>query len=166
MKLHVMGGKEDVFSLAGFHFRAIFYPDYYINNGVPASHSPEFKNPVFIIAVERQGKPVTNGTVARDGALAFADYQLVLKDLPYWVSFSVFKEQGLSIIYAGFALASLAVIWRFIFYRRELIGTVRDEDGVRLLVVAGRSEFYKSLTEDEFTCLFNKLLKNKGRTDT
>jgi hypothetical protein len=37
---------------------------------------------------------------------------------------------------------------------------------VRLLVVAGRSEFYKSLTEDEFAGLFTKLLEKKGRTDT
>jgi hypothetical protein len=166
MKLHVMGGKEDVFPLAGFHFRAIFYPDYYIKDGAPASHSPEFKNPVFVIAVERQGKPIAKGSVTKDGALDFADYQLVLKELPYWVSFSVYKERGLSIIYAGFAIASLAVIWRFLLYRRELIGTVRDEDGVRLLVVAGRSEFYKSLTEDEFAGLFTKLLEKKGRTDT
>lgn len=168
MKLNVMGGKEDVFSLAGFHFRARFYPDYFINNGVPASHSPEFKNPVFIISVEQQGKAITKGTVTKDGTLAFADYQLVLKDLPYWVRFSVYKERGLSIIYMGFAIASLAVIWRFLFYRREVIGVVREKDGVQLLIVAVRSEFYKSrLVEDEYTSLFSKLLgKNGEKTDT
>ncbi|GFE57817.1 cytochrome c biogenesis protein ResB [Geobacter sp. AOG1] len=165
-KLNVMGGKEDVFSLAGYHFRAVFYPDYYIKNGAPASHSAEFKNPVFMISVERQGKTITTGTVTKGGSLAFADYQLMLKELPYWVRFSVFKERGLSIIYAGFAIASLAVVWRFLFYRREVIGIVREEEGESLLVVAGRSEFYKSLTEDEFTAMFNKLLDNDGRTDT
>jgi hypothetical protein len=132
---------------------------------VPASHSSEFKNPVFAITVERQGKLITKGTVTKESALAFGDYQLVLKELPYWVSFSVYKEQGISIIYAGFAVASLAIIWRFLFYRRELIGAVRDEDGEQRIVVAGRSEFYKSLTEDEFAGLFDKILDTKGRSD-
>jgi len=166
MKLDVMGGKEDVFSLAGFHFRAIFYPDYYLKNGTPASHSPEFKNPVFIITVEQQGKSITKGPVTVDGALTFADYQLVLKELPYWVRFNVYKERGLSIIYAGFAVASLAVIWRFLFYRREIIGAVRESEGERHLVVAGRSEFYKSLAEDEFTALFEKILDTGRRKIT
>jgi hypothetical protein len=166
IKLNVMGGKEDVFSLAGFHFRAHFYPDYVMENGVPSSRSPEFKNPVFIIAAEQRGKPVSKGPVSKDDALTFADYRLVLKELPYWVRFSVYKERGLSIIYAGFALASLAVIWRFLFYRREVIGAVRRKDGLPLLVVAGRSEFYKSLTEDEYINLFEKLLENNRRTVT
>ena len=58
---------------------------------------------------------------------------------------------------SGFAIASLAVIWRFLFYRREILGAVREGDGERRLVVAGRSEFYKSLAEDEYTALFEKL---------
>jgi len=165
-KLNLTGGKEDVFSLAGFHFRTTFYPDYYVKDGAPASRSQEFKNPLFMVTVEQTGKTIAQGPVTKDGTLAFADYQLVLKELPYWVRFSVYKERGLSIIYAGFAIASLAVIWRFLFYRREIIGIVRQEDGRALLVVAGRSEFYKSLTEDEFTSLFEKILALKGRTDT
>jgi hypothetical protein len=165
VKLNVMGGKEDVFSLAGFQFRAIFYPDYFIKNGAPASHSPEFNNPVFIITAEQQGKAITKGTLTKDGVLAFADYQLVLKELPYWVRFSVFKQRGLAVIFAGFAVASLAVIWRFLFYRREIIGVVRKEEGGSLVVVAGRAEFYKSLTIDEFASLFDKLFGMNRRTD-
>ena len=161
MKLNVMGGKQDVFSLAGYHFRAHFYPDYFINDGKPASHSMEFNNPVFLIDVEKQGKPITRGNVSQNSTLVFDGYKLVMKELPYWVRFSVYKERGLSIIYTGFALASMAVIWRFLFYRREIIGAVREKDCEQILVVAGRSEFYKSLTEDEYISLFNKLLDRK-----
>jgi hypothetical protein len=69
----------------------------------------------------------------------------------------VIKEYGLSIIYAGFAVASIAIIWRFLFYRRELVGALREKEGERTLVVACRSEFYKSLAEDEFKELFDKI---------
>jgi len=161
MKLHVMGGKEDVFSLAGFYFRVHFYPDYYLENGKAATRSQGFNNPVFTIAVERQGKPVASGVVSRSGALSFLGYNLVLQQMPLWVRFSVIKEYGLSVIYAGFALASLAVIWRFLFYRREIVGSIRECDGEQRLVVAGRSEFYKSLAEDEFTALFEKILRSR-----
>jgi len=157
MKLHVMGGKQDVFSLADHHFRVAFYPDYYLENGQPATRSRSFNNPMFQVQVEYHGKPVAAGMVAPQGALKFGGYQLVLKQMPYWVRFSVIKEYGLSIIYAGFAVASIAVIWRFLFYRREMIGAVREVDGERRLVVAGRSEFYKTLAEDEFNQLFSKI---------
>jgi hypothetical protein len=43
---------------------------------------------------------------------------------------------------------------------------VREEDGGSLLVVAGRSELYKTLAKDEFTSLFDKLLEKNGRIDT
>jgi hypothetical protein len=160
MKLHVMGGKQDVFSLAGYHFRVNFFPDYYLKDGVPATRSlRDFKNPMFQITVEHKGRPVTSGLVPPQGTLAFGNYQLVLQQMPLWVRFSVIKEYGLSIIYAGFAVASIAVIWRFLFYRRELVGALREEAGQRRLVIAGRSEFYKTLAEDEFNELFDKILK-------
>ena len=41
----------------------------------------------------------------------------------------------------------------------EGIGAVREQDGVRCLVVAGRSEYYKSLAEDEFVKLFSDILE-------
>jgi hypothetical protein len=105
----------------------------------------------------RDGNKISEGTIPRNGAMEFAGYRLEMQDLRYWVRFSVIKELGVPIIYAGFALASLAVIWRFLFYRREIVGAVREVDGKRHLVVAARSEFYKSLAEDEFTQLFEKL---------
>jgi hypothetical protein len=158
--------KEDDFLLAGFQFRAHFYPDYILKNGAAATRSGEFKNPVFVIDVEREGKRIAQGTISPKGTLPFAGYQLVLQDMPLWVRFSVFKEYGISAVFAGFAIASLAVMWRFLLYRREIIGAVREERGERHLVVAGRSEFYKSLAEDEFTILFTKLSANRGRANS
>ena len=112
MKLDVMGGKEDVFKLAGYHFRARFYPDYVLKDGKAATASREFNNPMFVVTAERQGKTVAAGTVPPNGSLPFDGHQLVLKQLPLTVRFSVIKEYGLFLIFAGFGVASLAVIWR------------------------------------------------------
>jgi ResB-like family len=162
VKLNVMKGKGDSFILGGFIFRTRFYPDFILDNGKPATKSEEFNNPVLAVEVEKANRKLAEGMLSRNGVLNFDGYQLVMQEMPFWVRFSVIKEYGLSLIYAGFAFASFAVFWRFHLYRREILGAVRDENGERRLVVAGRSEFYKSLIEDEINELIRKML-NKGR---
>ena len=125
----------------------------------------EFNNPVFFIAAEQDGKKVAEGLVPKNGTLEFAGYRLEMRDMPFWVRFYVVKQRGLSILYAGFAIATIGVIWRLLFYRREIIGAVRELDGVRCLVVAGRSEYYKSLAEDEFAKLFGEMFGERLKTE-
>lgn len=164
-KLNVLKGQIDRFSLGGYEFRTTFYPDFVLENGNPATRSMEFKNPVFQIAVGRDGKKIAEGTIAKNGSFAFDGNRLELRELPFWVRFSVIKEHGIFIVYAGFFLACVAVVWRFLFFKREIVGAVREKEGRRRLVVAGRSEFYKSLAEDEFTTLFHNVCPQPGRSD-
>lgn len=158
LKLDVLQRRPDRFSLAGFTFTATFYPDYVLEAGKRATRSMEFNNPMFFFAVEQDGKKVAEGLVPKNGALEFAGYRLEMRDMPFWVRFYVVKQRGLSILYAGFAIATIGVIWRLLFFRREIVGSVREQDGVRCLEVAGRSEYYKSLAEDEFVKLFSEIL--------
>jgi hypothetical protein len=154
-KLDVLQGRQDRFALAGFEFTARFYPDYSVENGAPVTRSQEFNNPTFTILVERDGKKVAEGTVPKNGVLEFAGYRLEMREMPFWVRFYVIKERGLAILYSGFALATFAVIWRLLFFRREIVGAVREEDGSPHLFIAARAEYYKSLAEDEFVKLFS-----------
>ena len=162
IKLDVLQRKPDRFSLAGCNFTATFYPDYMLEQGKRASRSMEFNNPVFFISVERGGKKIGEGIVPKNGSLAFAGYRLEMHEMPYWVRFYVVKQRGLSILYTGFALATVGVIWRLLFFKRELLGAVRDREGARHLLVAGRSEYYKKLAEDEFMELFHNILGKGG----
>lgn len=165
VKLDVLKGKQDKFSLGGFQFTTLFFPDFEKKDGHPSTRTQEFKNPVFYISVASNGKKVTEGFVPKNGVLEFAGYRLEQRDLLYWVRLHVVKQHGLPVLYFGFAVATIGVIWRLMFYRREIVGAVRERDGKRLLVVAARSEYYKSLAEDEFNTLFNSIIDN-GRTDT
>jgi cytochrome c biogenesis protein ResB len=162
VKLNVLKGATDRFSLGGFEFKARFFPDYVLENGKDDTRSLEFNNPVFNISVMRDGKKIAEGAVPRNGTLEFAGYRLEMQELRYWVRFSVLKEHGIAIVYTGFAIACLAIIWRLLLYRREIVGAVREERGERHLVVAARSEFYKSLAEDEFIKLFSNMLEKSG----
>ncbi len=157
-KLDVVKGRQDTFRLGDFIFTADFFSDYELKDGAHTSKSMEFTNPVFVITVARDGRKFAEAAVPRNGSMAFAGYSLEMRDMPFWVRFYVVKQRGLSILYAGFALASIGVIWRLLFYRREIIGAVREVDGVRCFVVAGRSEYYKSLAEDEFVKLFEGIV--------
>jgi hypothetical protein len=157
MKLNVLKGRKDRFALGGFEFTARFFSDYALEDGKPVTRSSEFKNPTFIISVARQGVTIAESAVPRNGAMEFAGYRLEMREMPLWVRFSVLKEHGIGIVYSGFALASLAVVWRLLFYRRELVGAVREEQGGCRLYIAARAEFYKSLSDDEFAPLFEQL---------
>ena len=156
-KLDVMLGKQDSFSLGGIVFRARFYPDYALEKGVPVTRTQEFSNPTFILEAERGGKKIGEGTMPRNGTLNFDGYRLEMRDMPYWVRLYVIKEQGIAILYTGFAIACIAVIWRLLFYRREIIGIILKEGNCHSLEVGCRAEYYKSLAEEEFTALFEKL---------
>jgi len=165
VKLDVLQRVPDRFTMGGFSFTATFYPDFVMDEGKRATRSMEFNNPVFFISVERNGKKIAEGLVPKNGTLEFAGYRLEMRDMPFWVRFYVVKQRGLSILYAGFAIATIGVIWRLLFYRRELVGAVRELDGVRCLVVAGRSEYYKSLAEDEFDKLFKKIIGDRSKVE-
>jgi hypothetical protein len=156
-KLDVLQRKPDQFTLGGFNFTATFYPDFVMDNGKRATRSMEFNNPVFFLSIVQDGKKVGEGLVQKNGSLEFAGNRLEMRDMPFWVRFYVVKQRGLSILYAGFALATIGVIWRLLFYRREIVGAVKTKEGVNTLVIAGRSEYYKSLAEDEFNTLFTEI---------
>lgn len=160
VKLNVLKGGIDQFSLGGFAFKAKFFPDYVLEDGRNATRSKEFNNPVFLILVMRDGKKIAEGTIPRNGSLEFGGYRLEMPELHYWVRFSVLKEHGIAIVYTGFAMACLAIIWRFLLFRREIIGAVREERDERYLEIAARSDYYKNLVEAEFSDLFGKLLKS------
>jgi len=157
-KLDVVNGKEDGFRLGDFTFKAYFFPDFEQKDGIKRTKTMEFNNPTFYLIAERAGQKVAEGIVPKLGSLDFLGYRLQMREMPYWVRFYVIKQRGLAIVYSGFAIASIAVIWRLIFFRREILGAVREKDGVPCLLVAGRSEYYKKLAEDEFALLFGKLV--------
>jgi cytochrome c biogenesis protein ResB len=163
-RLDCLKGRRDQFAMGGFEFKAKFYPDYVLEQGKAATRSLEFNNPVFLLTVEQDKKKIAEGTIAPGGQFEFGGYRLEMRELRYWVRFNVVKEQGIPILYAGFALASLSIVWRLLFFRREIVGAVRG-DGVELrLEVAARSEYYKSLADEEFTKLFADLTAEIGRT--
>lgn len=163
-KLNVLKGKIDGFELGGFRFQVRFFPDYTERDGRPQTVSEEFKNPVFRLAPVVGGQAGAQEITIRPGeVINLGDRRLELRELRFWVRFIVIKEYGLEILYAGFALATIGLIWRLVFFTRELLGSLSVENGVTTLRLAFRGEFYRALAEDECDALLDKLTSGAVR---
>lgn len=175
VKLKGLGGKEDHFVMAGYEFKALFYTDYYAGlkgksgeaadmpqvlkqfpGMFPQAQQPkEVVYPAFNIAVIKDGRLLTLKTIKLGEYIEFDHYRLIFSDLTYWVKFYVVKEYGLGIVYTGFTLIIVALILRFLFFRRDIKGIIENGS----LHIGGRGEFYPEIFEDEFKVLVEGIKK-------
>ncbi len=167
-KLKVLKGGEGAFSMSGYDFRTFFYTDYregFKREDVDViqelskapmtlrSQQKEIVNPAFYVAVFKDGKLLTTKTIAMNEPMEFDGMRLYFTDIIYWLRFLAVKEHGLGIVYTGFALIVIALIIRFVFYRRDIMGIF---DGGKLHI-SGRSEHFPSLFEDEFSAITDRI---------
>lgn len=151
VKLDVLKGKRDRFAMQGYEVAAWYYPDHVLVDGKDATRTEEFKNPAFHLEVSREGKVVASGTVHPGEAVLLDNgLRLGFKEQNFWVRFLVTKEYGREFIYAGFLVALAALVWRLVYYRREITGIVRESDGKCVLELNARGDFYQALAKDEF----------------
>lgn len=99
------------------------------------------------------------GEVAFDGelrpgeAVELEEGRLVLEEFRYWVDIKVIAERGGGLLIAGFAIGILGLIWRLLWYRRE-VAITWDEETFRLV---GRSEYFSKRFRDELSGIFTML---------
>ena len=149
VKLNVLMGNKDAFTMQGMQFTTDFFPDYVVRDGSEGTRSEIMRNPAFRFHIEKDRTFIARRTVLLGRSVEFGKYRLRFPEMRYWVRFYVVKERGLGILYAGFGIATAALIWRLLFYRREIIGFVQPRERTAVLRIAGRAEFYKALFQDE-----------------
>ncbi|MCL6471566.1 MAG: cytochrome c biogenesis protein ResB [Firmicutes bacterium] len=97
------------------NIQAVFYPDVVKDGSGYATKSQEPKNPAFYIRVtDGYGKEQIKGLLKMGGTLKGEHISITLKDIKYWVKFGVVRDKGIGIVYTGFALATLSIIWRML----------------------------------------------------
>lgn len=159
VKLNLLRGKEDGFKMGGHEFRLRFFPDYQQVNGEDSSRSEEFRNPVLAIMTLRGAeRSISRIPYASGARVQLGEKELVLSQQAFWVRLTVVSESGVFLVYAGFCFACVGLLWRFCFYRREIAGSLSGTGaGGTELTLAYRSEFYRSLGEEEFEQLQARL---------
>ncbi len=92
-------------------------------------------------------------------AATLQDGRLVLEELRYWVGFTVVAERGGGLLIAGFAIGIVGLIWRLLWYRRE-VALTWDE---RQFHLVGRSEFFSGRFQEELRSIRSTL--ERGPTE-
>lgn len=155
VRLNVLKGKEDRFYLGGRNFSVRFFPDYVRADDQDMTKSEEFKNPLLVVSEEKSGSSETH-RIRVGESFKSDDRTIKLAEMPFWVSFQVVSEKGVPIVYAGLLLASCALVWRLLFYRRDVVCKIIEVDGVNKIRVALRTEFYRALAEEELDRMLTK----------
>ena len=105
------------------------------------------------LQVTRESVVVFDGSL-RPGEAARLDHgRLVLEELRYWVGVRIVSERGGGLLIAGFLVGILGLIWRLLWYRRE-VALTWDERGFHLV---GRSEFFSTRFRQELSSIFSTL---------
>jgi cytochrome c biogenesis protein ResB len=157
VRLDVLLGKQDRLRMADLDLLVTFFPDLIFDDGVPATRSLEIINPAFVFTSGSGDEAIASEPVRLGEEVAISGTGLAVPDLRHWVRFYVRKESGLAIVWTGFALAAGALVWRFIFYRRELWGSFRRDAEGTTLVLSGRAEFYRDLFTEELAATAEEL---------
>jgi hypothetical protein len=144
-------GTEDHFQIPGYPHQIFvsFYPDYEMRDGRMASRSMNPVNPAYYVKVFRNKVPSYGGILKPGEEAYFEGLKLSFPEFKYWGQFRIVKNPGFIYIWIAFVLFGTGLVWRLLFYRRE-IAVVREGDALYLY---GNSDYYHGLFEDRLKTL-------------
>ena len=111
IRLDVLMGKPDRFTLLGREFTARFFPDYARVNGDETSRSQEMRDPVLRLATTSPGGETTTAGLRPRDEMPVGALKITFVDWRYWVRLYVRSERGLGLVWMGFALGAAGLVW-------------------------------------------------------
>ncbi|MBD3867914.1 MAG: cytochrome c biogenesis protein ResB [Acidobacteria bacterium] len=97
------------------------------------------------LRIVSEGMELFRGVLRPGEAASWSGGRLVLEELRYWVAFQVIAERGGGLLIAGFVLGITGLIWRLLWYRRE-VALSWDASEFRL---TGRGEYFSQRFHEE-----------------
>jgi hypothetical protein len=139
--------------------RAYVHP---LGDDLPFPSRDELQGTAFRLQVTRESLVVFDGPL-KPGEAAELDRgdRLVLEELRYWVGVRIVSERGGGLLIFGFVCGVVGLIWRLLWYRRE-VAVTWDEREFRLV---GRSEFFSTRFQEELRSLVSKLGESRKEED-
>jgi hypothetical protein len=110
------------------------------------------------LRVLHRGAEVFDGSLRPGESVAVGGGLLRLQEVRYWAGLRLVSERGGALLVAGFALAVIGIVWRMLWYRREIAVGWSGE----ALVIAGRCEFFPARFHDEVEAVGRLLGGDKG----
>ena len=149
-------GSEDHFQIPGFphQFFVSFYPDFEMEGDVPVNRSMNVENPRFFVKVYRGRIPVFSGFIRLGEEVRFENLRLSFPEFRYWGDFRIVKDPGLAFVWTAFVFFVLGLVWRLLFYRREIAVIIESGKGT----IYGNSDYYPSLFKNRLR-VFKKMVE-------
>lgn len=117
------------------------------------------QTPVLFLKIFDRGTEIFDGKLGLNDAVQIGDKYLVFSDVKYWSNIYVVKDDGTLLVYAGFGLITLSLmIMFFIIPKRVWAEIVSDEKtGATEVHIGGRAERFRSLYEEEYCSLIDRI---------
>jgi hypothetical protein len=146
-------------SLADDQFQVLIHP---LEQGQPFPSRDQLSSTSLRIQVLSEGTLRFNGELAPGQAADLGIGRLVVEEMRQWVGVRVVSERGGGLLIAGFLAAVLGLIWRLLWYRREV---VVDWDDARFHLV-GRSEYFSERFQNELQAIHSLLTETDATAGT
>ena len=102
------------------------------------------------------------GELAPGQAARIGRNRLLLEEVRYWAGVLVVSERGGGLLSAGFVALIVGLVWRLVFFRRE-VAVTWDGDCLRLV---GRSEAFSLRFREELDAMFSTLCGSEGSSSS
>jgi hypothetical protein len=122
----------------------------------PARH--ELSDAPLKLMVTRDSRVVFDGELRPGQAASLGEGRIVLEEIRYWVGITVVSERGGGVLITGFVVGVVGVIWRLLWYRRE-VALTWDERELQLI---GRSEYFSGRFREELRSIHDTLARGSG----
>lgn len=115
-------GSVDNFSIPGFPYKIYvsIYPDFEVREGKVGTRSMNLNNPRYGVRVVRGKTMVYSGMLGLRDEAFFEDFSLSFPEIKYNSTFRIIIDKGEPLIWTGFILMIAGLIWKLLFYRREI----------------------------------------------
>jgi len=97
------------------------------------------------LVLRRQSQLLFSGSLARGQTASFSGGSITLEGVRYWAFFRLVRERGGALLTLGFLLAITGLVWRLLFFRREL-GLVWDDR--RVVLMGPKRVFLKQFSDE------------------
>lgn len=144
-------GNEDHFQIPGYPHQIFvsFYPDHEMTDGKIKNRSMNQVNSAYYIKIFRN-KVLSYAGVLKPGEEAYYEgLRLSFPEFKYWGMFRMVKNPGFVYIWIAFILFGTGLIWRLLFYKREIVVVKEGE----ALYLYGNSDYSPQLFENRLRVL-------------
>ncbi|WP_243372304.1 cytochrome c biogenesis protein ResB [Geotalea sp. SG265] len=127
----------------------LLFPDFIQQGNKIGSRTRELKNPVLLVRIDRDGKPIHQGLVKIGASATVGDYQVQAPEVKNWVNLTVSREYGLIVLIAGMIVGIGGLFIRFLSNERCLTLQLSPQGAGTTVALRGYSRYYPAFLEKE-----------------